>query len=86
MESGLEFGSGSSSSTKLDRILKRRKKEMKGLTQQQLTWALQHDWALNGCMDSEGNIGVDVRNDDPVFFDEPLRFFNFQELKAWAGY
>lgn len=55
------------------------------MTQQQLEWALQHDWALMGCMDADGNLGIDVRSDDPVFTD-PKRFFDFQALRAWAGY
>ena len=56
------------------------------MTIEQLQWALQHDWAICGCMDLDGNYGIDVRNDDPVYYDEPIRFYDFKALREWAGY
>lgn len=57
----------------------------KGLSVEQIKWASQHDWFRVSCMDENGSYGVEVRNDNPADPD-PVRFFDFVELKAWAGY
>lgn len=58
---------------------------MGGLSQREVAWAMQHDWFVVTCMDSKGLLGVEVRNDNPCDPD-PVRFFDYTELRAWAGY
>lgn len=51
----------------------------------QVKWAMQHDWFVITCIDANGVMGVEVRNDNPCDPD-PLRFFDYQQLRNWAGY
>lgn len=51
----------------------------------QIQWAMLHDWFVVTCMDAEGKMGVEVRNDNPADPD-PIRFFDYKQLRNWAGY
>ena len=58
------------------------------MTDQQIKWALGHDWALGASHDGNGVMVLDVEIDTITGerFEEPMCFTDYRALRAWAGY
>jgi hypothetical protein len=54
------------------------------LTLSQIGWACQHDWFC--CVTPDGKGVVVVENFHSSHASETKTFYDFQALRAWAGY
>lgn len=60
------------------------------MTKQQAQWAQQHDWFCGAMKFEPNNYAVRVVEratlDGVPVPDQHLTFYNFEALRAWAGY
>lgn len=60
-----------------------------GLTILQVPWARKHDWFITKAKDKRGRDGVVVKDEivkDGVEAVATVEFYDFQDLRDWAGY
>ena len=54
------------------------------MTESQVMWAMAHDWFVQLIVRGDGVVGVMVRDERSKA--GRTTFYNFQELRRWAGY